>query len=181
VRGTAGTNPPSGRRHSIIGAAALTAALMALGLAACSADSPAPTPTSSAGPSAGPSSEPSTGPPPAAEPNPDPTLAPRLSASENLDYFDFIAAGVLRADPAAGGKAFIDGLVAGGFDKKTMEVTFDRTRVDLAADSIQFAVRVNDECLIGQNGPATGGYHSMVADVLSSGTCLVGGTRQIDW
>jgi len=177
VPGTAGTNPTSGRRQSIIGAAALTAALMALGLAACSADSPPPTRTSSAGPSAGPG----TVPPPAAEPVPDPTLAPRLSASENLDYFDFIAAGVLRADPAAGGKAFIDGLVAGGFDKKTMEVTFDRTQADLAADSIQFSVRVNDECLIGQNGPATGGYHSMVADVLSSGTCLVGGTRQIDW
>ena len=62
-----------------------------------------------------------------------------------------------------------------------MEVTFDRTQADLAADSIQFSVRVHGECLIGQNGPAAGGYHSIVADVLGSDTCLVGSTRQIDW
>jgi hypothetical protein len=108
-------------------------------------------------------------------------LAPGLSASENLDYFDYVSRGVLRTDKAAGGRAFVDALIAGGFDKKEMEVTFDRTQADLAADSIQFSVRVNGDCLIGQNGPATDGYHSMVADVLGSGACLVGSTRQIDW
>jgi len=85
-----------------------------------------------------------------------------------------------RADAAAGGRDFIDALIAGGFDRSELEVTFDRTQTDLAADSIQFSVRVHGECLIGQNGPAVGGYHSVVADVLGSGRCLVGSTRQID-
>lgn len=146
--------------------------IVGLGLVGCApATAPGPTTTQAASPTATPS----------AEPAPDPTLAPKLSASENLDYFDFVAAGVLKANASAGGASFIDALITGGFDKKTMEVTFDRTHVDLAADSIQFSVRINDECLIGQTGPATKGYHSMVADVLGSGTCLVGGTRQIDW
>ena len=47
--------------------------------------------------------------------------------------------------------------MADGFDKAQTEVTFDETSAALAADSIQFAVRFDGECLIGQNGPATGG------------------------
>jgi len=157
----------------------LAASLATLGLVACSPGSPAPTRSDSTGQDSSPSPSPSPG--AEAEPDPDPTLAPRLSASENLDYFDFLSAGVLRADPAAGGRAFVDALIAGGFDKKTMEVTFDRTHVDLAADSTLFSVRINGACLIGQNGRASGGYQSTVASVLGSGRCLVGGTRQIDW
>lgn len=118
---------------------------------------------------------------PTAVPEPDPTLKPQLAASENLAYFDFLSKGALATNPSADGKAFIDALVAGGFDKAQMEVTFDRTAADLAADSIQFSVRFNDECLIGQNGPASGGYQSMVAPVLGTGKCLVGATRPIDW
>lgn len=156
-------------------AAAGAAAIVGLSLVGCAGASPAPTQTSAASPSATPDATPT------AEPAPEPTLAPGLSASENLDYFDYLSRGVLRADKAAGGRAFVDALIAGGFDKKEMEVTFDRTQADLAADSIQFSVRINGDCLIGQNGPATDGYHSMVADVLGTGTCLVGGTRQIDW
>lgn len=120
-------------------------------------------------------------PTPTATPEPDPTLNPQLSAAGNLAYFDFLARKVVAAHPDAGGRLFIDALVAGGFDKSQMEVTFDRTNADLAADSILFSVRFNDECLIGQNGPATRGYHSMVAPMLGSATCLVGRTRQIDW
>lgn len=151
------------------------ATIVGLSLVGCAGVSPVPAPTQTHAASQAPS------PTPTAEPAPEPTLAPELSADENLDYFDYVARGVLKTDSAPGGQAFIDALIAGGFDKKTMEVTFDRTQADLAADSIQFSVRVNGDCLIGQTGPASGGYHSMVADVLSSGTCLVGGTRQIDW
>jgi len=46
---------------------------------------------------------------------------------------------------------------------------------------VQFAVRWAEECLIGQYGPASGGYHSLVAPRLSTGTCLAGQTRPIDW
>ncbi|MCU1407990.1 MAG: hypothetical protein JWM23_70 [Microbacteriaceae bacterium] len=112
---------------------------------------------------------------------PAPTLKPALSASENLAYFDSVATGVLAANPSAEGRAFIDALAAAGFDKTAMQVTFDSTAADLAADSIQFAVRFNGECLVGQTGPASGGYHSVVTALLGTGRCLVGATRQIDW
>ncbi len=116
-----------------------------------------------------------------ATPAPAPTFKPDLAASENQEYFDSLVAGVLAAEPDAGGRAFIDALVVGGFDKAQMEVTFDRTAIDLEADSIQFSARLHGECLIGQFGPGSDSYHSIVAPVLGTGTCLIGATRQIDW
>ena len=160
---------PEGRRASFIVCAFGAAMVLSVSLAGCVGSTPQPAP-----------SEMSTA-TPTVTPRPDPTLQPELSATVNLVYFDFIAAGVLKANPAADGKAFIDALVAGGFDKTQMEVTFDQTAVELAADSIQFSVRFNEQCLIGQNGPATDGYQSTVAPILGTGTCLVGSTRQIDW
>ncbi|MBC7443359.1 MAG: hypothetical protein H7311_12735 [Ramlibacter sp.] len=146
-----------------------------VGLAGCSAVAPAP----SAAPAATPSA--TAAPIPTAAPVAAPVLRPELDAKANLDYFDAVASAVVAADSGAGGRAFIDALVAGGFDKGQMSVTFDNTNAELTADSIQFAVRMGEECLIGQNGPATDGYHSAVLPVLGSGTCLVGATRQIDW
>lgn len=115
-----------------------------------------------------------------ATPAPTPTFKPDLAASENQEYFDWVAAGVVAADASAGGPAFVDALTAGGFDKAQMEVTFDRTAVDLEADSIQFSVRLHGKCLIGQAGPGDN-YHSIITPLLGSGACLVGVTRQIDW
>ena len=89
--------------------------------------------------------------------------------------------GVVAANASAGGRDFIDALVAAGFDKSQMEVTADRTTVDLQADSVQFAVLFGGECLVGQYGPASGGYHSAVRPALGTGGCLVGETRPIDW
>lgn len=162
----------SGRSGLIIRAAGGILVLGA-GLAGC-AGSPAG-PTSAAAPVSTPT------PSPTATAAPVPTLAPQLSAAANLPYFNLLARTVLAAHPDAGGRPFIDALVAGGFDKKAMEVTFDRTNADLAADTIEFSVKFDGECLIGQTGPASHGYHSMVAHTLGSGTCLVGRTRQIDW
>ncbi|PWC08229.1 DUF6993 domain-containing protein [Mycetocola zhujimingii] len=110
-----------------------------------------------------------------------PQLVPGGTADENLPYFDSVNASTLAADPAADGRAFIDGLVAAGFDKAAMEVTSDTTTIGNAADSIQFSVRWGESCLIGQNGTAVGGYHSTVGRVLGTGTCLIGKTRTIDW
>jgi hypothetical protein len=117
---------------------------------------------------------------PAATPAPAPTFKPALAASENQDYFDWIAEGVLATDPVAPGPAFVDALAAGGFDKAQMEVTFDRTAIDLEADSIQFSVRLHEKCIIGQSGPGDS-YRSIITPLLGSGACLVGVTRQIDW
>ncbi|MBT2499785.1 hypothetical protein J7E25_11835 [Agromyces sp. ISL-38] len=110
-----------------------------------------------------------------------PSLRPELSASENLAYFDTVGIAVATANPAAGGRDFIDALVAAGFDKSQMQVTADRTTVDLQADSVQFSVLFQGECLVGQYGPKSGGYHGAVRPPLGTGTCLVGQTRPIDW
>ena len=120
-------------------------------------------------------------PEPTATPALDPTLLPAGTAADNLVYFNFLAAAVTKANPSADGRAYIDALVAGGFDRAEMEVTFDRTQADLAADAVQFSVRFAGECLIGQIGPASDGFHSVVAPILSTGLCLVGATRQRDW
>ncbi|TDW31301.1 DUF6993 domain-containing protein [Cryobacterium psychrophilum] len=148
--------------------------LLALPLAGCAALSPNPNP------SPAPSSPSTTSTAAAsATPTATPTLAPEQSAEANLAYFDSIASAVAETNPVDG-RAYVDALVAGGFDKGAMQLSFDRTHVDLAADSVEFSVLFNDECLIGQRGPATGGYHSMAAAVLGSGTCLLGVTRPLD-
>lgn len=168
---------PHRTRIGLIGCAVATTALLATSLAGCTG--PPPRQSGTASPIA--TRAQTSGATPVPTTVPVPTLKPELSASENLAYFDHIAAGVLAANPAATGRAFIDALVAGGFDKTQMELTADRTTANLAADSIQFSVRFYGACLIGQNGPASEGFHSTIAPPLGSGACLVGGTRQIDW
>lgn len=159
------------RLRGVVGGVVVAGATV-LALAACAPGEAAPTAPATPRASSTPVPEPT------AEPA---LLIPEGSAAENLPYFDQLAAGVLAADPAAGGEAFVNALVAGGFDKAAMEVGFDRTSVDLAADSVQWSVRFNDGCMIGQFGPASGGYHSIATPVLSTGTCLIGTTRPIDW
>lgn len=151
---------------------AMAGVAIIMGVAGCTTQAPEPTlaPTTTA-PAASTSPEPSA----------PPTLRPELSASENLAFFDSVGQAVVAANPEAGGRDFIDALVAAGFDKAQMQVTADRTTIDLEADSLQFSVLFQGECLIGQYGPKSGGFHSAVRPVLATGTCLVGQTRPIDW
>ena len=162
------------RRFGSSAALAIVGVALVVGLAACISRSPSPTASPSATPSA------------SAAPRPTPTAAvpalrPELSATENLPFFDSVNLAVVAANGAAGGRDFIDALAAAGFDKTAMQVTADRTTVDLQADSVQFAVLFHDECLVGQYGPASGGYHGAVRPALGAGGCLVGETRPIDW
>ncbi|RLQ85911.1 hypothetical protein D9V28_03405 [Mycetocola zhadangensis] len=136
--------------------------------------------TPDAATSSTPAKPPTTTEAPVAEPT-TPVLLPSGSAEENLPYFDHVNAQTLAANPASDGRAFVDGLVAAGFDKAAMEVTLDTTTIGKPADSIQFSVKWNEYCLIGQNGDGVGGYHSTVGRVLGTGTCLIGKTRPIDW
>ena len=88
---------------------------------------------------------------------------------------------MIAADDDAGGRAFVDALTAAGFDKASMQVTADATTIGDPADSIQFSVLVAGECLVGQYGPKSEGYHGAVRPALGTGGCLVGRTRPIDW
>ncbi|WP_395639364.1 DUF6993 domain-containing protein [Pseudolysinimonas sp.] len=154
---------------SRIARAAVVVALAGIGaltLAGC-VDAPEPTPTPTADVSSAPSA-------PA-----EPEIDLDGSATQNLPYFDRVNNELVSAGGALDGRAFIDNLVAAGYPKTDMEVTADRTAIDLAADNIQFSVRLNGTCLIGQYGNI--GYASTTAQLLSTGRCLVGATRPIDW
>ena len=142
------------------------AAAGALALAGC-VDAPVPTPTPTSAPSSAPSG-------PAA-----PEIDLDGSAVDNLPYFDQVNTALIAAGGALDGRAFIDNLVAAGYPKTDMEVTPDRTAINGVADNIQFSVRLNGTCLIGQYGNI--GYASTTVDLLSTGRCLVGATRPIDW
>jgi len=138
----------------------------ALALAGCvDAPNPAPSPTGTT------SSAPTEAAPPA--------IDLEGSADDNLPYFDQVNNALIAAGGALDGRAFIDNLVAAGYPKADMEVTPDRTAINGAADNIQFSVRLNGTCLIGQYGNI--GYASTTVDLLSTGRCLVGATRPIDW
>ncbi|NEN06595.1 hypothetical protein G3T36_12025 [Diaminobutyricibacter tongyongensis] len=157
----------------LAGAAGLLVAVT--GLAACMSPPPPP-PKSSPVSSSAPSSSASTTPSPSAL-----ALDPTGTAADNKAFFDDVNRAVLARNPAAVGRDFIDALVAAGFHKADMQLTVDTTTIGLKANSIQFSVRFNGGCLIGQNGDGSGGYQSAVTPVLATGNCLVGDTRPIDW
>jgi hypothetical protein len=138
--------------------------LLALALTGCvDAPEPMPTPTTSE----------------SATPEPDPEIDLEGSARDNHEFFDLVNTELIAAGGTLDGRAFIDNLVAAGYPKADMEVTPDRTAINIAADNIQFSIRLNGTCLIGQYGNV--GYASTTAELLSTGRCLVGQTRPIDW
>lgn len=140
-------------------------AVLTFTLAGCvETPTPIPTPTSTSGATAAPV---------------DPEIDLEGSAGDNRAYFDQVNAELIAAGGALDGRAFIDNLVAAGYTKADMEVTADRTAINIAADNIQFSIRLNGTCLIGQYGNI--GYASTTAELLSTGRCLVGQTRPIDW
>lgn len=146
---------------------ALVAALLAL--AGCSpTESPEPAPSPS--PSVSATSE---------APAPAPTYDPEASATELRPFFDETVREVLSDDRTPGGAAIIRALVAAGFPKDSLEVTFDRTAIDLEADNVQFSALVGEECLIGQVGNVK--YRSRVMPVLGSGRCFIGTTRPLNF
>jgi hypothetical protein len=153
---------PSG----LVRAGVVAFALLTLTLAGC-VETPTPTPTPTTTASA------------SATPEPDPEINLAGTASDNHAFFDLINSELIAAGGTLDGRAFIDNLVAAGYPKADLEVTPDRTAINIAADNIQFSVRLNGTCLIGQYGNI--GYASTTADVLSTGRCLVGQTRPIDW
>lgn len=144
-------------------------ALSGLLLAGC-APEPEPEPT----PTAEPTSAPAPDEPPL-------ELQPDGTAEDNLPYFASIVEEVWSGPDAAAGRAYVDALTAGGFDRAAMQVTEDQSTVGNPAESLQFSVRWGEECLVGQVGPATGDPVATVLPGLAGGGCLLGATRSIDW
>lgn len=153
---------------------------VAISIAGCTAAPPVG-PTSTADPGTSTPSltaSPTEGGPTAA---PAPALVPDGSAYDNLPLFTAVTADVWSSADRASGRAYIDALVAAGFDKAAMQVTNDRTTIDNPAESIQFSVQWGDECLVGQVGPTTGDPVTAVFPVVPESGCLIGNTRPIDW
>lgn len=141
-------------------------------LSACAPETgPSPSPSASASASV------------TAEPTDQPAvLVPDGSADDNLPVFTQTAESVWESDQKGQGRAYIDALVAAGFDKRAMQVTQDTTTVGNPVESLQFSVRWGgSECLVGQVGPSTGELVTAVMPQLAEGRCLVGVTRPIDW
>jgi hypothetical protein len=138
-------------------------------LTACT---PAPSPSPTLTPAAAP-----TEPAPTEE-----TIAfhPGGTAEENLPIFAAVTAEVWAASGSSSGSAYIDALTAAGFDKSAMQITQDLTTVGRPVESMQFSVRWDTQCLVGQVGPSTGNPVTMVMDQLAEGRCLVGTTRPIE-
>lgn len=156
----------SGSGARCLAAVVLAAAVGALGLAGCvEQPTPSPSPTGEVTPS------------------PTPTVEPEIdldgTAAQNQDYFDLVNQRLIAAGGTLDGRAFIDNLVAAGYPRVDMELTPDRTAINGAADNIQFSIRFESTCLIGQYGNV--GYTSSYAPLLGTDRCLVGVTRPIDW
>jgi hypothetical protein len=157
-------------RLSRLAVAFAAAAVTAATLAGCVGD-PMPVPTESAdSPSPSSSSTPRPG---------GAVLRPGESAAANQQFFDKVNSEFRAANGISTSRAIVDNLVAAGFVKADMEVTPDRTAINIAADSIVVSVRIDDECLVGQFGAA--GYTGVLTPTLGSGKCLVGVTLPIDW
>ena len=147
----------------------LIAGVSAAVLAGC-----APEPTATPTPTATATADPT--------PSAAPALVPDGSAEDNLPFFTAVAEQVWGTEQRGEGRAYVDGLVAAGFDRDAMQLTPDQSTVGNPAESIQFSVRWGEEeCLIGQVGPSTGAVVTTVMPQLAGGRCLVGATRPIDW
>lgn len=147
----------------------LAAVVASLALTGCTTQgAPAPTYTPSAAPTV-----------PGEEAPASPTHKPGEPAEANLPYFDEVNSRLFAEQGMADGRVIVDTLAAAGFDKAAMEVGYDSTEIGLDVDTINFSVKIGEECLVGQFVPAA--YTGAVTSVLGSGTCLVGQTRPIDW
>lgn len=159
--------PASSASRAAIAAGAALALIVTL--VSCAPEAPTPEPTVSTTATEAPSE---TG----------PSYIPDGTAEENLPLFSEVAAQVWASDQRGSGRAYIDALIAAGFDRESMQVTQDVTTVGNPAESLQFSVRWGaGECIIGQVGPSTGEPVTAVMPQLAEGRCLVGTTRAIDW
>jgi hypothetical protein len=100
------------------------------------------------------------------------------SAEDNLPYIDYVLTQAGAGTGLFGSRDAVAALENAGFDRANMEVTSDRTALELAAESITIAVIIDGECALGQW--SSGWYVSSVTTLLGTGTCLLGDTLSLD-
>ncbi len=162
----------SERRHpkALIGTALVgTVIAVAIALSGCVAGPAAPVPTPTASRST---------PTPTPTPTADPELVPGGTAGQNRPFVELIIGRLVASNPQPASLEIVDTLVAGGFDRATMQVSEDTTRVGSRADSILFSILIEGQCLLGQ--VADGAVATSLGDVLGTGRCLVGRTVSLD-
>ncbi|MBB4071912.1 DUF6993 domain-containing protein [Canibacter oris] len=105
------------------------------------------------------------------------------SAADNEPYFVRITKEYAESDQPLTGEAMVNTFSDAGFIKSDMQVSYDKTKINLDADSLFLSVRFGDECLIAQVGRAARDYVTDRAPVVGAdpGQCLIGQTRPIDW
>lgn len=116
-----------------------------------------------------------------AKPAEKPKLVPGGTAAENLPFFTEVMRDYAAGDGPVEGEPLVEAITAAGFDRAAMQVSFDRTKLDLPADSIYVSVRIGADCLVGQ---LVAGDRSFVAkDMPAVGPdrtiCLIGETRPL--
>jgi hypothetical protein len=143
------------------------AAAAAIALAGCVPTEPMPTPTGSGSPT------------PTPTPTVAPTFVPNGTVEENYEFFRYLVEKMYFDLGKNDGAQYINMLTNYGFDRTTMEVTYNETAIGEQADSIIFSVRYGGECFIGQIFNPT--WVASRAPILGTGTCLIGVTRPIDF
>jgi hypothetical protein len=153
------------RAALVVPIAAMAVALLAGCVESPAVSTPSPVPTPKAG----------------ATDSPIPVYIADGTAKQNLPYFDLVGHTLLDNNPTANqqGKTIVDWFTSHGFDKASMEVTPDKTSIGLAVWNIEFSVKMDKSCLIGQAGNT--GFQSTVQPILATGKCLIGTTRPINW
>lgn len=112
-----------------------------------------------------------------------PSVVPGGDAQENLPAFTEVLRDFAAGSQPIEGRPVVDAVAAAGFDRSAMQVSLDRSKTNLVADSLFVSVRLGDECLIGQLVSEDRSFAVDAAPSLGpDGTvCLLGTTRPIDW
>ncbi|MBN9612057.1 MAG: hypothetical protein J0H64_01070 [Actinobacteria bacterium] len=122
---------------------------------------------------------------PVASPKPTekPVLRPEGTAEENQPFFVATLSDYAAGDAPIEGRPLVDALAKAGFEKKAMQLSFDRTKTNLVADNIFVSVRFGKDCLIGQVLTGSRKVYTEVAPAVGPDgkLCLIGETRPIDW
>lgn len=118
-----------------------------------------------------------------AVPEEPPEYVPDGSAEENLPIFTETLRDYASGESPIEGRPVVDAISEVGFDTADMQVSFDRTKTDLVADSIYVSVLIDRDCLVGQLVTEEREFAAKVMPAVGpeENICLIGETREIDW